>query len=131
KRQLEQSQESAEEGNQNGSTEKKFAWLIAQNAPPIHLVIQNLLEAMSQAHAPIREWAQDFTDDLGRLAEKNLANIEENVRFMERRMEGAVQEKYKLQLDAYRLVENMLHPRHGLHERVWSPIDLLNELGGD
>ena len=128
---LEDRQLSAEEVIQNGATEKKFAWLMAQNDPPIHLVIENVLEAMRQAHAPIRKWAQDFADDLGRLAEKNLAKIEENVRFMERRMEGAVQEKYKLQLDAYRLVENMLHPRHGLQERVWSPIVLLNELGGD
>src|SRR5699024_11319673 len=59
---LEDRQLSAEEVIQNGATEKKFAWLMAQNDPPIHLVIENVLEAMRQANPRFRDGAQNLPE---------------------------------------------------------------------
>lgn len=115
----------------HGVEENKGNWLASQHHPPIYYVSEHLKRAISEAHRPLRNIAQDIRSDLGELANKNLEHLYRHIDFLEGRIDQALDEKYRLELADFDFINHTLHPYGGLQERVWNPLQFINVHGID
>lgn len=121
----------AEEVIDRGTKHERDEWFNKQQDATVDVLIEEVWKKIEQAHKPIRDWANDFSDDMGGLAQKNLLKMKQQMQFMERRMNTAVKEKYSYALNEFAQLEYFLRPKGGLQERIWSPLLFMNLYGVD
>ncbi|GGJ86784.1 putative cysteine ligase BshC [Lentibacillus kapialis] len=115
----------------HGVESLKIEWLANQGGPPVHHVAAEIKQAVDTAHKPLRNIAKEIRSDLGELADKNLYYLNEDIKFLEERIIKAMEERHTKYLKEFDLIQNTLHPKNGLQERIWNPLVWLNEYGDD
>jgi bacillithiol biosynthesis cysteine-adding enzyme BshC len=114
-----------------GVGEFRNDWLSAKTKPPISELASDVRRAIDEAHKPLRELANEIRSDIADLSEKNLFYLFRDIEFLERKMNQAVEEKYKQELEMLDGLELVLRPEGGLQERMWNPLPLVNKQGLD
>lgn len=112
-----------------GIAELKEKWLADKSNPPIQEIANEIKETIDKAHEPLRNAAQEIRSDLGDLAKKNLFYLQRDVTHLEGRLMKALEQKYAKDLHQFDLINNALHPESGLQERMWNPLQWINEHG--
>src|SRR5690625_892071 len=113
----------------NNVAEIKANWLLSQQQPPLQILMEQLKEDFAKAHKPLREFATEVSPDLGQLANKNLENIMNQLNFLENKLITHLKEKYEHQMNNYNNIELAIKPNGVLQERIWSPLEIVNEYG--
>lgn len=121
----------AEEVIKYGLEEVKMNWLMSQETPQIDVLFSNVMNRMEQLHAPLRTFAKEISADLEAEAMRNNQYIQENIRYLQRKVEKKLTEKYETQLQQFDELILTLQPNHGLQERIWNPLPFINEYGVD
>ncbi|GAB3068007.1 bacillithiol biosynthesis cysteine-adding enzyme BshC [Virgibacillus ainsalahensis] len=112
-----------------GVEQQKQSWLASKSDPPIEQTANDIKRKIDSVHKPLREIAKGVRSDLGDLSEKNLKHLYYDIEFLQDSIMKAIEEKYKLELSEFDLINNALHPQGNLQERVWNPLPLINEYG--
>ncbi|MRG85502.1 bacillithiol biosynthesis cysteine-adding enzyme BshC [Salinibacillus xinjiangensis] len=112
-----------------GIDAERSGWLKRQTNPPIEELSDQVKLSIEKIHQPIRQLAKEIEDDVGQLAEKNLAFLLREIDYLGERMEYSVRKKHWMTLQKYEHIEMMLHPEGGLQERTWSILYWLNHYG--
>lgn len=112
-----------------GIAERKGNWLASQSTPPIDLISEQLKKSITEAHRPLRSIAEEMQDGLSDLAAKNLTHLHREVDFLADRMLKKIENEYKLELERFDFVQEMLQPFGGLQERIWNPLPFINQYG--
>ncbi|KGX88548.1 hypothetical protein N784_07715 [Pontibacillus litoralis JSM 072002] len=112
-----------------GVAEQKNQWIAMQSYPPIEQLSDEVKKAIERAHRPLKEKAKEIQADLGQLAEKNLFHLFRDVEFLQERMESALQEKYRSELEMFDTLDVIVNPEDGLQERMWNILPWMNEYG--
>ncbi|WP_010530442.1 bacillithiol biosynthesis cysteine-adding enzyme BshC [Lentibacillus jeotgali] len=113
----------------HGVDSLKIEWLANQNGPPVQKVASEIRQAVDTAHRPLRDIARGIRSDLGELADKNLYYLNEDIKYLEERIMKGLEERHTKHLNEFDLIQNTLHPKNGLQERVWNPLVWLNKYG--
>lgn len=107
----------------------KMEWLKVQSTPPIALLFENVKQAITNAHHPLRAVARDLRGDLEEIATTNLQRIHREIDFLEKKMNHAIMDKHAHGIREYTFINSALYPYGGYQERIWNPLPLLNEYG--
>lgn len=107
----------------------KYNWLLSKQQPPLPQLMEQMKEDFTKSHHPIREFAASVSPDLGQLANKNLENILHQLSFLENKLLSHLRAKHALEMDYYNKIELAMKPNGVLQERVWSPIEFINDYG--
>jgi len=107
----------------------KESWMNEQGDERIEQTSHQLKKAVSTAHEPLRQLAEEIRVDIGDLAEKNLAILHKHIDFLKKRMERELQQKYCHQLGQLDMISAVLRPQNGLQERVWNILPFINMYG--
>jgi bacillithiol biosynthesis cysteine-adding enzyme BshC len=113
----------------HGVEERKGNWLAAQNNPPLGHMLEQIKQAIDDAHRPLRKVAEGIRADLGELANKNLEVLFRDIDFLQERIYKVVEDKFAEQLADFNLIQQTLYPNNGLQERIWNPLQLINDHG--
>jgi bacillithiol synthase len=113
----------------DGVNAEKLQYLAAQAQPPLSVLSQQVKQAMADLHAPLRQSASSIADDLGRLADKNLLHLEEDIDFLVSRMEARIKEQHHVALSHFEHLQVALHPENGLQERTLNVFAIWNTSG--
>ncbi len=113
----------------SGTSAFKLNWLQTQQDPPIGEMVEQVKQSLDRIHQPVREVAKDLRADMGTLAEKNLEHLNDNLDFLQKKMEAALRDKYQIPIKAFDLVGERLHPYDGLQERCFNIFYFLNKYG--
>jgi len=113
----------------NQLNEKKMNWLMSQQEAPIQRVIEQMKKDIAKSHEPIQDYAANLSSDMGEFAKSNLVQIEKQLNFLKNKLVNKVNEKYDVHLRYFDQVESNLNPNQQLQERVWSPLQIMNENG--
>ncbi|SEB17238.1 bacillithiol biosynthesis cysteine-adding enzyme BshC [Thalassobacillus cyri] len=116
---------------EQGVAHEKTAWLTSQSYPPLEVITDQVKREIERIHHPLREKAADIRDDIGQLAEKNLAYLFKDIEFLEQRMSKAIEEKHAYELRKFDYLGLLLHPGGGLQERMWGILPWINQFGWD
>ncbi|WP_027954104.1 bacillithiol biosynthesis cysteine-adding enzyme BshC [Halobacillus kuroshimensis] len=128
-RSLRHFQLSVEDVVKNGAAEKKMNWIGAMSTPPVKRLSEQVKDEIARIHTPLREKAAELGGDLGQLADKNLAYLQETVAFLEKRMLHSLEDTYRKELDQFDDIDITLHPAGGLQERMWNILPWVNGYG--
>ncbi|WP_035512343.1 bacillithiol biosynthesis cysteine-adding enzyme BshC [Halalkalibacillus halophilus] len=120
---------SFEELINNGSYPFQLNWLKRQTAPPLEELLNQFKKSINQSHKPVQEAAEDISSDMSALASTNLKRIEQEVDFLEKRMNTELKRKNKEVIDRFEQLNVRYHPKDGLQERVWNILYWLNDYG--
>lgn len=120
---------SAEHAINHGIMELKEKWLAAKSDPPIQKIANDIKETINKAHKPLSDAAQEIGSDLGDLAKKNLFYLHADVEYLEDRIMKELIQKYAKDLHEFDRINNALNPEGGLQERIWNPLQWVNEHG--
>src|SRR5699024_8964410 len=112
-----------------GVSTVKESWMNEQGDERIEQTSHQLKKAVLTAHEPLRQLAEEIRADIGDLAEKNLAILNQQIDFLKKRMEKELQQKYRHQLDQLDMINAVLRPQNGLQERVWNILPYINMYG--
>ncbi|MFP7494190.1 bacillithiol biosynthesis cysteine-adding enzyme BshC [Terribacillus saccharophilus] len=112
-----------------GVAAEKVHYLAAQQQAPLTAISEQVKQAVADLHAPLRHSAASIADDLGKLAEKNLQHLEEDIDFLVKRMEARIKEQHSVALSHFDHIQCMLHPENGLQERTWNLFPFWNMHG--
>ncbi|MFC4023249.1 bacillithiol biosynthesis cysteine-adding enzyme BshC [Oceanobacillus longus] len=113
----------------DGVNIKKDKWLQSKSNPQVDELTSEIKKVIEKAHKPLRDLAKDIRSDLGDLSEKNLSYLYRDIDFIQGRLVKALEEKYAKELYEFDLINASLHPHGGLQERVWNPLQWVNEYG--
>ncbi|KMK77109.1 bacillithiol biosynthesis cysteine-adding enzyme BshC [Alkalihalobacillus pseudalcaliphilus] len=112
-----------------GGQELRRKWIDESEKRPVSLTVDEVKRSISQKHAPLRELAQELDYSLGKLAEKNLQLINQEIEFVEKRMLNHLQKKHEQELSKFDEANRWLYPLNRPQERVIHPFILLNLVG--
>lgn len=113
----------------HGLEKHKETWLSAKIDPPIEETVSEIKDVIERAHKPLRDMAQDLRADLGAMAEKNLNYLHHDIDYLEKRITQVIEEQYHQEINEFDYLNTLLHPDHGLQERVWNPLLFINICG--
>ncbi|WP_368654724.1 bacillithiol biosynthesis cysteine-adding enzyme BshC [Ornithinibacillus sp. 4-3] len=113
----------------NGVDDLKVNWLASHANPPIDAITEQVKLSIEKLHQPLQEIAGDIRADLSGLAKKNLAYLHKEVDFLKQQMLRALEEKYANEIKSFDMISNQLHPLGVLQERIWSPLEWMNNYG--
>ncbi|WP_017727198.1 bacillithiol biosynthesis cysteine-adding enzyme BshC [Halalkalibacterium ligniniphilum] len=128
---VEENNYSYEEIITNGTNELREAWYQKQKTWPIGDVTKDVIQKMREVHRPLRELAEEIDPTMTKLAEKNAFIIEEQIAFLERRLERQVRSKYDNELRKFDYANHWLRPQGQPQERFHHVMILLNLTGDD
>ncbi|MCM3759340.1 bacillithiol biosynthesis cysteine-adding enzyme BshC [Alkalihalobacillus oceani] len=112
-----------------GMEQIRETWLAEQNPYPVHEVAQQVREQMLSYHRPLRALAEEMDVTLAALGEKNALIIEDQLKFLEKRMAHFVRQQHEHMLEKFAEAERWLFPLQHPQERVFHPILFVNLLG--
>ncbi|WP_181348923.1 bacillithiol biosynthesis cysteine-adding enzyme BshC [Thalassobacillus sp. CUG 92003] len=107
----------------------KMSWLSSQSSPPIEQMINQAKQEIDRIHEPLRYQAREMGDDLGQVADKNLAYIYQDIAYLRQRMERRIDEQYAADIENFDYLELLLHPGKGRQERKWNVLPWINAYG--
>src|SRR5699024_7024133 len=113
----------------HGVVSRKIQWLTNQSTAPLDTLFDEVKKSMSDIHAPLQTYAKSISPDLAQLANQNEQYIEQQIQFLQEKINQRRDEKYQHQISQFDEVELALHPRQTLQERVWTPYMLINKYG--
>ncbi|HLR53491.1 MAG TPA: bacillithiol biosynthesis cysteine-adding enzyme BshC [Pseudogracilibacillus sp.] len=113
----------------HGVDSRKIQWLTNQSTAPLDTLFDEVKKSMSDIHAPLQTYAKSISPDLAQLAKQNEQYIEQQIQFLQEKINQHIEEKYQHQISQFDEVELALHPRQTLQERVWTPYMLINKYG--
>ncbi len=105
----------------------KMNWILSQQQAPIQQAIDQLKKDIAKSHEPLQRYAANISPDMKVLAQNNMVQIEKKLTYLEKRLVNQMNHKYEVQLNCYDNVERCLNPNGQLQERVWSPLQMINE----
>lgn len=108
---------------------RKVNWLRAQTTRPTEEVSTIVKQSIDTIHEPLRNIAKEIREDIGQLADANLAKIQKEIDFLQGKMIRATQEKYKVKIDQFDYLKQVVFPFNQLQERIWNPYSWINEYG--
>ncbi|GIO21867.1 bacillithiol biosynthesis cysteine-adding enzyme BshC [Oceanobacillus sp. J11TS1] len=113
----------------HGVQSTKKSYLESRGRTEIDQVTEDVKEKIREAHQPIRDMASNMGDDIQALSKKNLTYLLEDIQFMNKRFHKEFEKKHTQALNEFNQLEQVLHPHHGLQERVWNPLFIINHFG--
>ncbi|GAE24140.1 hypothetical protein JCM9140_49 [Halalkalibacter wakoensis JCM 9140] len=106
-------------------------WLEEATEYPVDDVMKQVNEKVRTSHHPLRELAQQIDPNLAKLSEKNLAIIENQLQFMEKKMKNFIRQTHSHTLAKFTETGDWLSPLNRPQERIFHPILLMNVIGED
>lgn len=131
KKRLEQLNLSLESVISTGCRYNKLKWLKKQTRQPIDEMIDGIKGEFQKIHEPLQELAATIRDDVHALTKTNLKVIEQQLDFVGKRLNKAVEEKHSRTLSYYDEIDCFYYPKDGLQERIWNIYYFMNEYGLD
>lgn len=107
----------------------KINWLTSQSTVPMDILFDQAKQSIAQIHLPIQEYTATISADLKQEAAKNLQYIQKQMDYLQQRTIKKLEERYEIELYQFEEIQQTLHPRQGLQERVWNPFYFINDYG--
>ncbi|WP_332690015.1 bacillithiol biosynthesis cysteine-adding enzyme BshC [Halalkalibacter lacteus] len=107
------------------------AWLEEATSFPVSEVIDKVRNELASNHYPIRQLAEEMDPTLAKLGEKNLAIMNDQINFMEKKMKHFVRQSHEHTLSKFTETGHWLTPLNRAQERIIHPIMLMNVIGED
>ncbi|WP_079709353.1 bacillithiol biosynthesis cysteine-adding enzyme BshC [Paraliobacillus ryukyuensis] len=120
---------SIEEVINHGVEYQKINWLRNQQTPPLDQLVEQITEAMTRIHQPLRDVAAAHSPDLKQISEKNLAYIHQHVTYLQKAIEKESMAKHQRVIRNFDAMQLLLRPDNGLQERCWNIVSFLNQYG--
>src|SRR5699024_12170555 len=98
-----------------------------QSTAPLDTLFDEVKKSMGDIHAPLQTYAKSISPDLAQLAKQNEQYIEQQIQFLQEKINQHIEEKYQHQISQFDEVELALHQRQKLQERVWTPYMIINK----
>ena len=112
----------------DGIQNDKEKFIRAKASDEVLREIEEMKESQSQFHQKlIKEIGDDYQNR--KLVEKNNQIHQHQYQYLIDRYLLNVERENEISMRHFEIVEHTLHPHHGLQERVWSPIQVMNQFG--
>jgi len=110
-------------------TELKEKWL--QNELKINYKekIQAVRDQIKEIHVPLQKMVAETTPNLKDFAKENYRKIDEQLSFIEKKMEQTIEKQHSEQIQKWDRILNQLCPNNKPQERVWNVFYYLNKYG--
>jgi bacillithiol biosynthesis cysteine-adding enzyme BshC len=109
--------------------EMREAWLEEVTPYPVSEVVEKVRNELVRNHSPIRQLAHEMDPTLAKLSEKNVAIINNQINFMEKKMKNFVRQSHEHTLSKFTETGHWLMPLNRPQERIFHPIMLMNVIG--
>ncbi len=106
-------------------------WLLGQVEVPVTEEFSKAQKEMKEIHKGLRNIVTKVDSNLLELSIKNEAKILEQLSFLEKKVEGAIREHNRTDLEKFSRIEHSIRPLGGYQERIWNICYYLNKYGLD
>lgn len=116
---------------QYGIQAEKEQWLKAQDVHNTKEHFDRAKEELEKLHLPLRNLTVAVDPGLKDLANKNKALLENQLQFLQRKIEQSICFQHEVELNKYDQIDFFLRPLGAPQERVLNIFELLNKYGED
>ncbi|MFC7392451.1 bacillithiol biosynthesis cysteine-adding enzyme BshC [Scopulibacillus cellulosilyticus] len=109
----------------------KNRWLSMQHEWDVEGAVGKFRELIEEAYQPVEQLAVEISPGLKKISHKNLQLMEQQVNYIEKKMKGTIEQRYKTELNKFDVINDCLMPMGEPQERVWSIFYFINLFGFD
>src|SRR5699024_2323029 len=89
----------------HGVNSRTIQWFTNQTTEPLDTLRDEVKKSMGDIHAPLQTYAKSISPDLAQLAKQNEQHIEQQIQFLQEKINQHIEEKYQHQISQFDEVE--------------------------
>lgn len=97
----------------------------------LHQLLQQMKKDLITNHQRLSQHAVELDKGIEPLLQKNLFFIEQQLDFLNKKIEDRTKEKHEIVVRKYERIQQSLYPLHSPQERVWNIFYYMNKYGPD